>query len=59
MQYLIASLTVEGIGGTGELIDNLQFGDPNTLPPAPQVPTLSQVGLLLLAGLMLVVGVFA
>jgi len=55
----IASITVEGIGGTGELIDNLQFGDPNTLPPAPAVPTLSQFGLLLLAGLMLAVGVFA
>jgi len=58
----IASITVEGIGGTGELIDNLQFGDPAVgpdLPPAPQVPTLNQFGLLLLAGLMLVVGVFA
>ncbi|GAB4126593.1 MAG: hypothetical protein Tsb0027_25970 [Wenzhouxiangellaceae bacterium] len=58
----IASITVEGIGGTGELIDNLQFGDPAVgpdLPPPPQVPTLSQFSLLLLAGLMLVVGVFA
>jgi hypothetical protein len=58
----IGGMTVEGIGGTGELIDNLQFGDPAVgpdLPPPPQVPTLSQFGLLLLAGLMLVVGVFA
>lgn len=59
----VASVVVDGVGGAGELIDNLQFGDPGAvgpdLPPAPQVPTLSQVGLLLLAGLMLVVGVFA
>lgn len=58
----IASINIEGIGGTGELIDNLQFGDSAVgpdLPPTPQVPTLSQFGLLLLAGLMLVVGVFA
>ena len=58
----IASIDVEGIGDTGELIDNLQFGDPavgQDLPPPPQVPTLGQFGLLLLAGLMLVAGVFA
>jgi len=58
----IGGLTVEGIGGTGELIDNLQFGNPAVgpdLPLPPQVPTLNQFGLLLLAGLMLVVGVFA
>lgn len=58
----IGGITVEGIGGTGELIDNLQFGNPAVgpdLPPPPQVPTLSQFGLLLLAGLMLVAGAFA
>ena len=58
----VATVVVDGVGGTGELIDNLQFGDPDIgpgLPPPPQVPTLSQFGLLLLAGLMLVAGVFA
>ncbi|MBU1190467.1 MAG: IPTL-CTERM sorting domain-containing protein [Gammaproteobacteria bacterium] len=58
----VTTVVVDGVGGAGELIDNLQFGDPAVgpdLPPPPQVPTLSQFGLLLLAGLMLVVGVFA
>ncbi len=55
----IATIVLDGVGGSGELLDNLQFGDPNTLPPAPAVPTLNQFGLLLLAGLLLIVGVFA
>lgn len=54
----VSTVVVDGVGGAGELIDNLQFGNRIVLSPATAVPTLGQYGLWLMAALMLVVGVF-
>lgn len=55
----VATVVVDGFGGTGEVIDNLQFGSASAPTPAVPVPTFGQYGLLFLAGLMLVAGVFS
>ncbi|GAB4183754.1 MAG: hypothetical protein Tsb002_06160 [Wenzhouxiangellaceae bacterium] len=53
----IASITLEGIGGGGELIDNLYFGTTGTALPEPaEVPTLSNAALWALIALMLAGG---
>lgn len=54
----IASITVEGVGGSGELLDNLYFGS-NAPPPPPvatAVPTMGSVGMWLMIAFMLAGG---
>jgi len=53
----VAAVIVDGVGGAGEVIDNLQFGSAASLPESVPVPTLDQFGLWILAALMLVIGV--
>ncbi|MCG8464878.1 MAG: hypothetical protein MI750_08505 [Xanthomonadales bacterium] len=51
----IANITVDGIGGSGELIDNLYFGN-NAPPPPPvatAVPTMGSLGMWLMIAFML------
>lgn len=53
----IASVTIEGIGGSGELMDNLYFGTAgSTLPEPANVPTLSNMALWILIAVMLAGG---
>lgn len=54
----VARIVLDGVGGSGELIDNLQFGTPTgvELPEAQVVPTMGLVGLGLL---VLVTGLVA
>jgi len=53
----IASIEIEGAGDSGELIDNLAFGAPVSLPETQPVPTLNAIGILAaIVLLMLVAG---
>lgn len=44
----IGQVIIDGLGGNGELFDNLLFGTVNPLPDPPAVPALQTTGLLML-----------
>ncbi len=44
----IAQIEIDGLGGNGELFDNLLFGTINPLPDPPAVPALQPAGLFIL-----------
>ncbi|MGD9582566.1 MAG: hypothetical protein AB7V26_02695 [Lysobacterales bacterium] len=52
----IASITIDGVGGSGELLDNLQFGVPAAAVAALPVPATGSWAVGSLVGLLLLLG---